>query len=365
MLYSEELAQISYQHFGITRLGDATSLDEIGIPVWFACRPNSRNLSVSQGKGASGEQARISALMESIESAVAERVKDHVTDFGSIDDLIQNGNEIVDLSRLARCKPELIDKSRERAWVTGINATTGTNVYAPFELIGLDFRIDSPWDSDAFMAASIGTGAGPSFDFAARHAILELIEMDASTAFTKLGVNEETVRPLIVEKGLSNDLDTTIEKCTRIGIEPTFILTQSATLIPTVGAFIPRRISTVSGPATRMSGGFASRPRAADAALAALLEAIQSRLTEILGSRDDLQKRDYLPSAEIVPTGHPIRLSDLDKASDSGATWSELSTMVSQATSAPVYLFDLDTKVENLTVVRALAPGLNIDHISG
>ena len=47
---------------GITRLADVTGLDNIGIPVFQAIRPNARSLSVSQGKGVSLEAAQASAL---------------------------------------------------------------------------------------------------------------------------------------------------------------------------------------------------------------------------------------------------------------------------------------------------------------
>ena len=52
---------------GITRLGNITGLDRIGIPVVGAARPNSRSVSVSQGKGLDLSQAMTSALMEPIE----------------------------------------------------------------------------------------------------------------------------------------------------------------------------------------------------------------------------------------------------------------------------------------------------------
>ncbi|MFB4373309.1 hypothetical protein RAC92_06975, partial [Agrobacterium sp. CR_3] len=39
------------RRFGMTRVGDVTGLDIIGIPVGFAARPNSRRLSVSQLTG--------------------------------------------------------------------------------------------------------------------------------------------------------------------------------------------------------------------------------------------------------------------------------------------------------------------------
>ena len=39
------------RQIGITRVGNITGLDHIGIPVVIAVRPNSRSFSVSQGKG--------------------------------------------------------------------------------------------------------------------------------------------------------------------------------------------------------------------------------------------------------------------------------------------------------------------------
>src|SRR5579863_2002665 len=59
---------------GITRLGNVTGLDRIGIPVAIAVRPNSRSVSVSQGKGLDLPQAMASALMESCEGFHAEAV---------------------------------------------------------------------------------------------------------------------------------------------------------------------------------------------------------------------------------------------------------------------------------------------------
>ena len=49
------------QHIGITRLANVTYLDEIGIPVYQAIRPNAKTLSVSQGKGLTRAHAAIEA----------------------------------------------------------------------------------------------------------------------------------------------------------------------------------------------------------------------------------------------------------------------------------------------------------------
>src|SRR5215469_9766205 len=59
---------------GITRIANITGLDHIGVPVVVVCRPNSRSLAVSQGKGLDLMSAKVSALMESIEAYHAETI---------------------------------------------------------------------------------------------------------------------------------------------------------------------------------------------------------------------------------------------------------------------------------------------------
>src|SRR3954470_14064746 len=59
---------------GITRIADLTGLDTLGIPVFAAIRPMGLSLSTQQGKGTTREGARISALMESLETWSAEHI---------------------------------------------------------------------------------------------------------------------------------------------------------------------------------------------------------------------------------------------------------------------------------------------------
>jgi YcaO-like protein with predicted kinase domain len=59
---------------GITRIANVTGLDSVGIPVVMVCRPNSRSLAVSQGKGLDLTAAKASGLMESIETYHAETI---------------------------------------------------------------------------------------------------------------------------------------------------------------------------------------------------------------------------------------------------------------------------------------------------
>src|ERR1051326_6617161 len=57
---------------GITRVANVTGLDKVGIPVVMVSRPNSRSVTVSQGKGIDLASAKASGLMEAAELYHAE-----------------------------------------------------------------------------------------------------------------------------------------------------------------------------------------------------------------------------------------------------------------------------------------------------
>src|SRR5207237_9881329 len=52
---------------GITRVANVTGLDSVGIPVVVVCRPNSRPVPVSQGKGINLASERARGWMEADE----------------------------------------------------------------------------------------------------------------------------------------------------------------------------------------------------------------------------------------------------------------------------------------------------------
>ncbi len=64
----------NYKKFGITRVANVTGLDHIGIPIYSAIRPNSKTIVSSAGKGLNNDQSLISAVMEAIETEVAENL---------------------------------------------------------------------------------------------------------------------------------------------------------------------------------------------------------------------------------------------------------------------------------------------------
>ena len=352
--------------FGIPRVGDLTDLDIIGIPVWFAARPNSRCLAVSQGKGLNHEKARLTAIMEAVEGAVAEQTRPLIAEFGTPSELAKRKLRTVPLRSLVRCHFSEFDPRRPRAWVKGVLHGSNRTVYAPYELVGLDMRDDFPWDYETFRVSSDGLGAGFDYSAAALSALLELIERDGTVLSDGLGHLKGLSRPLIWQPGVHLGLDEAVTKVRNAGLEPHFFNKTGNIGIPIVSAMIVRPVCDRDGAGIRFSGGDACRLDIAEAALAALLEAVQSRLTNISGSRDDLDISQYENLDLALPCkpehGEALRHLSARHTFPANLSSSEaLYFVVSRLATAGyrnVFFFDLPCPVEGVHVVRALVPGL-------
>lgn len=354
------------RRLGITRVGDLTDLDTIGIPVWFTSRPNSRGLSVSQGKGLTPEQARISAVMEAAEGAVAESTDPIISHHCSIARAEAGISNIVPLDRLQRCNAAALDPDRDRAWVRGFGLNSSEIVYAPYELIGLDMRSDSPWDHRAFSMSSIGLGAGQTQNQATLHALYELLENDATAFLQLFGLTAGCSRP--IDCGASGDevLGSTIDRVKSRGIEVRFFDLTGTIPVPTIGCFLQSSLPGSTDSRVQLTAGFACRSDPTDAALAALLEAVQSRLTKIAGSREDLGKETYQSGFEPLP--HPNgSIPCITTLKPAGGVGSRDQDAVLEATSRraltasraqEIYVFPLAEPELGFHVVRLLVPGM-------
>jgi ribosomal protein S12 methylthiotransferase accessory factor len=356
------LAPDFLNRLGITRVGDLTGLDTIGLPVWFAVQPNARTLAVNQGKGLTHDQARISAVMEAAESAIAERPEKLIERYCSLAELTNSGERTVPLDRMNGCLFDAFDMERERAWVAGKSWKTGSRVFAPYELIGLDMRIDAPWDRDAFRISSIGLGAAFDFERAALHALLEVIENDGIAPIEAFDTIEGIARPLRHRPGFHAGLDEAVGKCMAAEFEPIFFDLTGRVPVPVAGCFIPRDVAGDKGPGTRYSAGFACRFDAHEAALAALLEATQSRLTHISGARDDIDLPDYAPFMRTIspPPAHAQSIAELAEAFPvpQPVTFEEAALLVCRSGAEDIHLFPLAAEPEGVHVVKVLVPGL-------
>lgn len=275
---------------GITRVGDLTDLDDIGVPVWAAIRPGSRSLSVSAGRGTTDEAAWTSAVMESCEQAMAERVGDLVDIVDTARGMARRGLRVIALDRQSRCAASHLDPDRELAWVKGMSWRTGETVHAPYELVGMDMLAEAPWDIDIFRMSSLGLASGADLTGAIIHGLHELVEDDALFAalLPRAGATAKTVI-FRTERGAV--LEELVQRLAKAGVEARFVEIGADAKLPVVAAGItPDRGLTDDMP---FFCGVSCNATREEAALGALLEAIQCRAIFISGARDDLWEEDY------------------------------------------------------------------------
>lgn len=285
------------QGMGVTRVANLTGLDRPGIPVVSVCRPNSRSLSVAQGKGLTLDAARASGLMESLESYHAEQIEAPLL-LGSYREL-RRRHQMVDHAGLPRLKVSSFSENVSLLWMEGIDLIRGEPTLVPYELVHTDFRVPLPTGSGAFFMSSNGLASGNCLAEAMGHALFELAERDANTLFTVSPQDEQAARRMDLgtiddpacrsvlgrfeEAGIAVIL---WETTTDVGI-PSFLCTvvdrdQSA----------GRRMPPVSGSGCHL--------RRRIALLRALTEAAQARLTIISGARDDLSARFFDERGSLI-----------------------------------------------------------------
>ncbi len=277
--------------FGIARVGGITGLDRIGIPVFTACRPNSRSLSVFQGKGLTADAARVSAAMEACETWCAETV-DRPLRLASIDEL-RFSHPLVDLDRLPLACIEGVDPQLPFLWIEGEELMGGEARWLPFELVHANYALPEPAHSGAFAATTNGLASGNTRDEAVLHGLMEVIERDAITLW-KLGPgawgNRTAVRLDTVEDPACRWL---LDRFAAAGIEVAAWDVSSDLGVPAFVALIRDALGETG--AAELGGGAHPAPEVALAR--ALTEAAQARATFIAGAREDIPDADYAPEA--------------------------------------------------------------------
>jgi ribosomal protein S12 methylthiotransferase accessory factor len=342
---------------GITRVGELTGLDQLAIPVWFATRPGSLSLCVSNGKGVTDDDAWISAVMESAEQALAERAAALIEIVDTPRGLARRGHQCVPLDRQSRCAYRSLDPDREMAWVRGVSWGTGAPIYAPYELVGLDMASEAPWNAEHFRMTSVGLASGADLLGAVLHGLRELIEDDAM--FAPLAGRMKQATPEVVLLSRRHEaLVRTVRILADRGVESLFADVGDEMGEPVMMAAL--RPTDGSGSEFTYFSGSACRSTREDAALAALLEAVQSRLTFISGARDDLFPDEY--EQKLKPgtrtlfgsyhlTDEPV--SGLDPCSGLRALTEKVTTQGSD-----IYIFPLGGSQFGFEAVRVLADDL-------
>lgn len=275
---------------GITRIANVTDLDIVGIPVVMVCRPNSRSLSVSQGKGLDLAAAKASGLMESFESYHAERIT-LALKIGSVEEL-RYTHRLVDVAALPRSSDRVFDPRFQLLWIEGQDLMTDEPVWVPYEMVHLNYTLPLPTGHGCFAPSSNGLASGNHLLEAVSHGICEVVERDATTLWHLLDEESEAETRLDLDSVDDPDCRAALDKLDHAGVAAAVWETTSDVEIPAFLCRIVDRGDRRSRP-LRPATGMGCHPAREIALLRAITEAAQSRLTFISGARDDLAREHY------------------------------------------------------------------------
>lgn len=276
--------------FGVTRIANVTGLDSIGIPVVMVCRPNSRALAVSQGKGPNLGAAKASGLMESVESFHAERIQLSLK-LASCTEL-RFTHPLVDLGRLPRPRHSRFQEDRPILWIEGVDLFTDEPRWLPFEAVHTDFRCPAPSGAGCFHQSSNGLAGGNHLMEAISHAICELVERDASALWLFSSQAERRRRRLDLQTVDDPDCRGILQLYDRAAVAAAVWETTTDVGLPSFDCLIVDRDLDPLRPLPA-SFGAGCHPCREIALMRALTEAAQSRLTSISGSRDDMDRPSH------------------------------------------------------------------------
>lgn len=275
-----------FKKYGITRIGDITGLDVIGIPVTSVSRPNSRTISINSGKGLSTHQAVISGAMEALEIATAEDWRGDVVHRTHQ----QLGGSAVPLDRIAYTKNSIFRPDLVFAWepMRQIDGS-GYEVFVPSSQVGMHPQYEGYDYLMAFQIGSNGLASGGCMADAILSGIYEVIERDAwtiSALKSKHGID-----PKLVDLGTIKDesIQSVIGLLDKAGVE-LFLFDVTLDTAPVYGAYIADRNQKGVGVFT----GYGCHLDPTEAAMRAILEACQGRACYIAGARDDLFRRQFV-----------------------------------------------------------------------
>jgi ribosomal protein S12 methylthiotransferase accessory factor len=288
----ETLARVApaAQQIGITRLGNVTGLDRIGIPVTVAVRPNSRSFSVSQGKGLGLSQALASAMMEAIELFHGENLTER-TVVASFRQLSAE-TRVVSPDSLCGTGILLLDQA-EIAWIEGYDLLSREQRWVPWEVVHTDYTLPTSHSGEHFLSGTNGLASGNHLAEAISAAICELVERDAVALWHAQDIHARSRCRVDIASITDDDCRSLLDLYDRARISPRLWDVTSDIGIPAFICDIPAATDDPSAGLRRYRGA-GCHPNRAIALVRAITEAAQTRLTYIAGIRDDLL--DYTES---------------------------------------------------------------------
>ncbi len=223
-----------------------------------------------------------------------------------------------------------------------------------------------------YWQTSDGLGTGSNILEAAIHGICELIERDAMALWSFLS-NAEVARREITTASFGDEVAAMAEKIDAAGFRLRLFDATSDIRVPTyLAVLIDDERERAGLKYVDVASGSGTHPIAARAALRAITEAVQTRLTTITGSRDDADPGEY---GRALP--HDLRLyaGDGEPHHGTGAGYTGprnlaayhdwLVAQVREAGVRSLALVEFEAPDFPFVIARVIAPDLEQDPRSG
>ncbi len=320
---------------GITRIASVTGLDRIGIPVAIAVRPNSRSISVAQGKGQTKQFALASAAMEAIETWHAEDLAARIRvatsrELGAAvgpatlcctNRPLSDDTPIPWIAATPLRGPSpypLLQTSSPLPLGEGVGGGVthsppsfpsppaarerqgeGGTRYLPAELIHTDYTIPPMPGSGYFLTSTNGLASGNTMDEAISAALCEVIERDAIALWHARTPQQRAASHVDLASVEDPGCRTLLDRYAAAGIA---VRAWNITSDIGVSAFLCwiREADARHATLRQTFAGAGCHPDPAIALSRALTEAAQTRLNVIVGTRDDLPTQYVARAAAMV-----------------------------------------------------------------
>jgi len=354
---------------GITRLADVTRLDVVGIPTWQAVRPAAIVLSVSQGKGRSHLDAKISAAMEAIEHASWERFQP-VPRWSNI--AAFQCESVVNPLELADFIHGSISPRAELPWCSTRDLVSGREIWVPHDITCVQRGGTYHKGPKHAFATTNGLASGSSIVEATLHALLEVIERDAHACADYFMEHEGLPRPQMDVESFEQPGVLDLVKMVRAAnLEVLVFSNDNEAEISCYSVYLVDK--AVMG-LTNVGHGAHLDPNIA--VTRAIIEAAQGRITMISGTREDNSRADYRFLHEVGavlaeramfesslssrPLPAPNKATEIKSSLDEALEY--IVARLQQLGHQSVLQIDMTSPQVGIPVAKVLVPGLSGYH---
>ena len=353
---------------GITRFPEITELDKTGILAFQSVRPEAEideeTFTVFSGRGATKEDCMVSALAEAIERFCAEK-----KNFSSDQILVASYNDVKKNHLVVHPfefnAPKSINFLQEEIleWVPSINLIDGKTYYVTANTVFYPYFPDS--GRSLFRYFTTGLAAGNSYIEAISHALLEVIERDASA----INLLKSAKNPSVDVKSITcAEASKIIEQLKKANLNVVIRDISTPDIKVPVFSVICEELDLYDP--LYVSGGYGAHLNKDIALIGALNEAALSRVSTISGAREDIKKFEkkretpYSEYKEKYKNWFDIS-SKIDYQSIESFSYptvvddvTALCNKLLQAGFNKILVVDLTVKDLILPVVKVLVPGV-------